>query len=212
MKTCAKCGLEKEEAQFNGRPDSSREAHTRYRDCQRSAAEKPVLRHRVHVRDAQARNLAPLTLDEWAAITHGPCAYGDGRVNPALRMGVDRRDSSLNYPGNSVPSCAFHNYVKGPWLTYKQMRAAMDCEQTPCSNSRPKKSVRFLGRLKSFNLYRDTTPLAGRLPFLAGTHPGSCVESAESLDALKAKLDNMKGRPLSPRARRRASFAPRGRK
>ena len=145
--------MEKEEAQFNGRPDSSREAHTRYRDCQRSAAEKPVLRHRVHVRDAQARNLAPLTLDEWAAITHGPCAYGDGRVNPALRMGVDRRDSSLNHPGNSVPSCAFHNYVKGPWLTYKQMRAAMDCEQTPCSNSRPKK---WYGSLEGIKLQIST--------------------------------------------------------
>jgi hypothetical protein len=50
---------------------------------------------------------------------------------------------------------------------------------------------RFLGKHKGFDLYRDTVQGAP-LPFYAGDSGGRVVESAESLEALKAKLDNLR--------------------
>jgi hypothetical protein len=48
-----------------------------------------------------------------------------------------------------------------------------------------------LGKYNGFDLYRDTRH-GVRLPFYAGDSRGRIVESAESLEALKAKLDKIR--------------------
>ena len=113
--------------------EQARERNRRYRL-------KPEARYLAYLKGAENRNLstAGFTFHKFSELIKLPCAYGSGTSNPELIMGVDRMDSSLGYNvvDNLVPCCTAHNMQKKTF-SYRQMRAAMDAEPTPCSNYHP---------------------------------------------------------------------------
>jgi len=79
-----------------------------------------------YARRAEMKNLPfLLTKEEFKAITKQPCfycgklpqqlGYPNRKIkHPYVYNGIDRLDSKLGYiPGNCVPCCSVHNYMKG---------------------------------------------------------------------------------------------------
>ncbi len=103
-----------------------------------------------------------LTYEEYLRVVSRPCAYGiqgivkgsvqgRGKQNPALHIGVDRKDNSKGYTvENSTPCCSAHNQFKSDVLTYDQMLDAARRYGIPCGNTRA-------GRKRSINTVQSAT-------------------------------------------------------
>lgn len=83
---------------------------------------KPHLRWATHKRGAVKRGLIPLSKEEWLKVTRQPCVYGGKSEKDGIWVGVDRRDNTLGYPGNSMPSCWRHNVMRNCHFTFEEMQ------------------------------------------------------------------------------------------
>ena len=90
-----------------------------------------------HVRIAHRRGWIPLSREEYKAIIKLPCVMGGGK-RPEVKIGPDRINSALGYPGNSQPMCPFHNMLKN-WLDDEQLIAHVKAhpEKFACRNGHP---------------------------------------------------------------------------
>ena len=81
-------------------------------------------RDRYHVLKFSARKRGHrvlLSFEDFCRLRQLPCAYGGG-VRPAVRIGIDRKDSQIGYTlNNCVPCCSRHNEIKRHFFSYKEM-------------------------------------------------------------------------------------------
>ncbi len=84
-----------------------------------------------------------LTLEEYRQIVTAPCVYSI-KSQEGIRIGIDRRDSSLGYTrDNSQPCCDRHNRMKSDILTHEQSLEIVHKYQIECGNTiRKKETVR----------------------------------------------------------------------
>lgn len=78
-----------------------------------------------------------LTFEQWLDIVTQPCVYGGGQPDLDIRIGVDRRDSSLGYTvENSQPCCARHNLMKNDFFTHEQALEIAQTYHIECGNQK----------------------------------------------------------------------------
>jgi len=76
---------------------------------------------------------------EFYQVTSQPCVYGRKSDKDGVWIDVDRRDNTLGYPGNSMPSCWRHNVMRNCHFTFEEMQFIVENIESAkiCGNHPP---------------------------------------------------------------------------
>lgn len=127
MRTCKKCGVEKELEEFRGKKQGtvcweclntySKKCAAEWRQANRAYRNTLKFNYNRYVSSAKKRDHAfNLTFEEFSSFWQQPCTYCGDQIDT---VGIDRIDSTIGYEiGNCVACCTICNRMK--WALTKE--------------------------------------------------------------------------------------------